>query len=213
MTDAELAILSLVDEAPRHGYEIQQAIEARGMRQWTAIGFSSVYYLLNKLERQGLLESRLTHSARGPARKVYQITQAGRGVLQTALVDLLSVPRNQGMSLALGLANIAVLRPEQARNALDTYEASLQARIADVAERRARQLAEHPDSPLHILAVFDHALTLAQAELNWLRAFRTAWEGRVPPVTVQDAPPPAADSAPTKHPPARTERLPRQDQK
>jgi len=212
MTDAELAILSLVAEAPRHGYEIQQAIEARGMRQWTAIGFSSVYYLLNKLERQGLLESRLMHSERGPARKVYRITQAGHGVLQTALMDLLSVPRDLGMSLALGLANITVLRPEQARNALDSYEAGLQARITDLSERRAHQIAEHPDSPLHILAVFDHALTLSQAELNWLRGFRAAWEEHAPPPAGPTASPFAADPAPTKHPPARTERLPRQDQ-
>ena len=32
MTNAELAILSLVVETPRHGYEIEQVIEERGMR-------------------------------------------------------------------------------------------------------------------------------------------------------------------------------------
>ena len=59
MTNAELAILSLVAEQPRHGYEIEQVIEARGMRDWTEVGFSSIYYLLNKLEKAGLVESRL----------------------------------------------------------------------------------------------------------------------------------------------------------
>ncbi|MFL7891509.1 MAG: PadR family transcriptional regulator, partial [Anaerolineales bacterium] len=48
MTNAELAILSLIAEQPRHGYDIEQAIVARGMRDWTEIGFSSIYYLLNK---------------------------------------------------------------------------------------------------------------------------------------------------------------------
>ena len=51
MTNAELAILSLIGESPRHGYEIEQVIEARGMREWTEIGFSSIYYLLKKLEK------------------------------------------------------------------------------------------------------------------------------------------------------------------
>ena len=50
MTNPELAILSLIAEKPRHGYDIEQVIEARGMREWTEIGFSSIYYLLNKLE-------------------------------------------------------------------------------------------------------------------------------------------------------------------
>jgi DNA-binding PadR family transcriptional regulator len=43
MTNAELAILSLVAEQPRHGYEIEQVIEEREMREWTEIGFSSIY--------------------------------------------------------------------------------------------------------------------------------------------------------------------------
>ncbi len=51
MTPAELAILSLLAEQPRHGYGIEQVIDERGMREWTAIGFSSIYYLLNKLEQ------------------------------------------------------------------------------------------------------------------------------------------------------------------
>ena len=54
LTNAELAILSLVAETPRHGYEIEQVIERRGMREWTEVGFSSIYYLLKKLETDGL---------------------------------------------------------------------------------------------------------------------------------------------------------------
>jgi DNA-binding PadR family transcriptional regulator len=70
LTNAELAILSLIAEQPRHGYEIEGVIEARGMRDWTEIGFSSIYYLLNKLEKDGLVASQLTASrGRGPARE------------------------------------------------------------------------------------------------------------------------------------------------
>ena len=59
MTNAELAILSLIAEVPSHGYKIEQTIETRGMREWTEIGFSSIYYLLKKLEKAGLMESQL----------------------------------------------------------------------------------------------------------------------------------------------------------
>jgi len=78
MTNAELAILSLISETPRHGYEIEQIIEKRGMREWTEIGFSSIYYLLNKLEKAGQVESQLIPTqGRGSARRVYQITAGG----------------------------------------------------------------------------------------------------------------------------------------
>lgn len=56
MTNAEFALISLLAEAPLHGYGVEQVIEQRGMRQWTEIGFSSIYFLLKKLESRGLIE-------------------------------------------------------------------------------------------------------------------------------------------------------------
>ena len=46
LTPAELTLLGLLAEKPRHGYELEEVIIARGMRDWTEIGFSSIYYLL-----------------------------------------------------------------------------------------------------------------------------------------------------------------------
>ena len=57
LTNSELAILGLVAEHPRYGYQVEQDIAARGMREWTEIGFSSIYYVLNKLEAAGWLAS------------------------------------------------------------------------------------------------------------------------------------------------------------
>ena len=64
MTNKELAILGLVAEGPGYGYQIEQVIEERGMRNWTEIGFSSIYYILNKLEKEGWLTSELRSSNR-----------------------------------------------------------------------------------------------------------------------------------------------------
>jgi len=46
-----------VAEQPKHGYQIEQDITTRGMREWTEIGFSSIYYVLNKLEADSWLAS------------------------------------------------------------------------------------------------------------------------------------------------------------
>jgi len=77
MTSAELAVLSLIVEKPRHGYEIEQVIQERGMREWTEVGFSSIYYLLRRMEQRGLIVGGLQQAERGPARKVYRPTPAG----------------------------------------------------------------------------------------------------------------------------------------
>ncbi|SBT43540.1 hypothetical protein [Micromonospora auratinigra] len=55
LTPAELTLLGLVIERPRHGYDPERVVAQRGVREWTDIGFSSIYYLLAELERRGLL--------------------------------------------------------------------------------------------------------------------------------------------------------------
>ena len=53
LTDAEMLVLGLVAEMPRHGYQLDQVIEERGMRKWTQIGFSSIYYVLEQARKDG----------------------------------------------------------------------------------------------------------------------------------------------------------------
>ncbi len=82
MTNIELAILSLLAEKSRHGYEIEQTIEERGMREWTEIGFSSIYYILKKCLQAGWVEETLLPSeSKGPGKKVYKLTESGSGSL------------------------------------------------------------------------------------------------------------------------------------
>ena len=58
LTDAELMILGLLAEMPRHGYELEQVIEKRALREWTEIGFSSIYFVLGKLEKSKLVSAK-----------------------------------------------------------------------------------------------------------------------------------------------------------
>ncbi len=191
MTDAELVLLSLVAEGPQHGYQIQQAIDERGLREWTAIGFSSVYYVLNKLEHDGLLSSKLAPSERGPTRKVYQLTDAGRRILQTAIADLLSTPHDLGSDFVLGLANMHHLRPDQVRHALDAYESRLRSHVAELNRARSERTHNPKIQPLAIRAIYDYSLRLALTELEWLAEFRQAWEAEAPPAAPSPRPFPA----------------------
>src|SRR3990172_9418645 len=172
MTDAELTILSLVAEGPRYGYEIQQLIDQRGLREWLTIGFSSIYYILNKLERQNMLTSTLRADGRGPARKVYEITEAGRGVLQTAIADLLRHPRALGSGFELGLVNLNALKTQHAYKVLTYHRDDLQHRLEAVEKSWDRhQQEDDPNMADHIRALFTHSVALMAAELDWLNTF------------------------------------------
>lgn len=165
MTNAELAILSLTAEAPRHGYEIEKIIEARGMREWTEIGFSSIYYLLKKLEQAGLVKSeRVATKGRGGSRTIYQITDNGRTALHTATLEAISQPKNSYPSILLGIANLPILSAEETVTALRSYHDGLTERAAHI---RAQLEAQRP-LPNHIELLFSYSLMTITAEKNWI---------------------------------------------
>ncbi|MFF8590924.1 helix-turn-helix transcriptional regulator [Streptomyces sp. NPDC015220] len=70
-----LYLLKLLDEAPRHGYEVIRLLEERFQGLY-APSAGTVYPRLAKLETEGLV----THTTEG-GRKVYAITDAGRAEL------------------------------------------------------------------------------------------------------------------------------------
>lgn len=181
MTDAELTILSLVSEKPSMGHQIQEYIDERGLREWLTIGFSSVYYILNKLEKQNLISSILRPERRGPARKIYTISEAGRGVLQTAVSHLLSQPRSLGSGFELGLANLHALKPHQVYRELSYHRDDLKYQLALVEKSWERHQADDTESVAeHISALYTHSIVLMRAEIKWLEQFITDWKARYP---------------------------------
>lgn len=169
VSNAELALLSLVAEQPRHAYEIEQVIESRNMRYWTEIGFSSIYRVLSNLEAKGWLVAKLEPpQGRGPARKVYRLTAAGEDAWQEAALNSLAKPQRKYSSFLLGLDNLGALPPEQVQNAVQTYLEDQQA----VYEQLHAAVQVHPmrqDFP--IASFFDYMLHQLAAEIDWLKEF------------------------------------------
>jgi DNA-binding PadR family transcriptional regulator len=166
LTNAELAILSLLAEAPRHGYEIEGLIEARHMRDWTEIGFSSIYYILNKLEKGGLVSAQRQPSpGGGPDRKVYQLTVGGRAAWQAAALDLLAGPGHAPSATMLGLASV----PQLDRAAVLTSLASRRDGLIARRDRIQERMAETTNDTAH--AMFELSLALITAELDWLERY------------------------------------------
>lgn len=77
-----LYLLSLLDEAPRHGYELIQALTARFGGTYSPSA-GTIYPRLAKLEEEGLV----TKAVDG-RKTVYQITDAGRAELEARRPEL-----------------------------------------------------------------------------------------------------------------------------
>jgi PadR family transcriptional regulator PadR len=78
---AELLILSLLENRPRHGYEISKLIEARseGVLRFNVASF---YPLLYRLEQRGFIEGRWVEKAGQRRRRYYRLTPQGRKMLK-----------------------------------------------------------------------------------------------------------------------------------
>lgn len=77
---AELLILSLVEDLPRHGYDIGRLIELRS-RGVLRFNVASLYPLLYRLEKRGWIRGRWVEKAGQRRRRYYRLTAAGRKVL------------------------------------------------------------------------------------------------------------------------------------
>jgi PadR family transcriptional regulator len=77
---AELLILALVEDRPRHGYDIGKLIETRsdGALRFNA---ASLYPLLYRLEKRDWIEGRWVEKSGQRRRRLYRLTAEGRKVL------------------------------------------------------------------------------------------------------------------------------------
>jgi DNA-binding PadR family transcriptional regulator len=76
----EYVILAGLVRKPRSGYDLTQWMQ-RETSHYFAVGHNRIYPALTGLERDGLVVHEVVPSDRGPERKVYSITEAGREAL------------------------------------------------------------------------------------------------------------------------------------
>ncbi|MEV4630823.1 PadR family transcriptional regulator [Micromonospora sp. NPDC049523] len=76
----DMCLLALLAKEPAHGYELVRRVEAAG---FDAVGYGTIYPLLTRMRRLGLVADELQASPSGPPRKVYALTDAGRDRLRT----------------------------------------------------------------------------------------------------------------------------------
>ena len=75
----EGCVLSIVARGETYGYEILSVLEDAGFE---ALGEGTLYPVLTRLDKNGLIECRRAKSPLGPIRKYYSVTEKGREELR-----------------------------------------------------------------------------------------------------------------------------------
>ena len=73
-----MCLLSIIEEEASYGYEMVSKLRERGL---DLASEGSIYPLLSRLQKQGMIEGYLVQSSEGPARKYYRMSESGRETL------------------------------------------------------------------------------------------------------------------------------------
>ena len=160
-SDADIVVLSLLAEQPRHGYDLDRVIEQRGYRQWTSLAFSSVYYLLKRLSERGLLEPDQRSQGR---RTVFRVTEAGRRELRQAAGERVLAPAPPSAGVLPALNAYSRLDDPALAALLAQRAEALLGRLDELRALRAQVDEEHA------LAIFDYEILRQEADLAWTRS-------------------------------------------
>jgi DNA-binding PadR family transcriptional regulator len=186
------ALLGLLAQRPRHGYELRAAFEALvgGKESWD-VKPAQIYSTLGRLEAARLIEELMVEKEGGPERRVYGLTDAGRSELEGWFQRSQADEHQRDaffvkimLSLASGQAS--------PRKLIRIQRAALYKRLHGVTE--ARQTAD-PKRQLAYILLLDKVVMHLEADLRWLDMI----EARLDDVKRQ--PLPAPEPRPRGRPP------------
>jgi PadR family transcriptional regulator, regulatory protein PadR len=79
--DLDALVLAILEQGPSHGYDISRRIEAECEGE-VRLQDGQLYPILHRLENEGWIVARWVPQEGKPARKVYSLTDDGRGTLE-----------------------------------------------------------------------------------------------------------------------------------
>jgi DNA-binding PadR family transcriptional regulator len=169
----EVVVLGLLEEGPVHGYDLLERFRDRSMGFWVEVGKASVYQTLRRLELGGFVAGRAQDGTDGPDRRVFRITVAGRRRLREDAAELAMelAPFETGAGTAMGI--VSALPAADAKVVADAREQTLRDLLEGITAERSRHAAERGPARAISDAMLGRQQALVQAELEWLRSFRS----------------------------------------
>ncbi|MCB8967647.1 MAG: helix-turn-helix transcriptional regulator [Chloroflexota bacterium] len=178
------AILGLLANRPRHGYELHDAFEAMvgGEQNWD-IKPAQVYTTLSRLEKKGLVIEDGIEQAGGPEKHIYTVTAAGLTELQEWFAQpVLSDRRRDEFFLKLMLS--LTIPDADPRRLIYVQRAGLYKELHTLTAQRSQV---DPQTELAYLLLMDQAIMHLEADLRWLEMV----EARLDEICRQPVPEPS----------------------
>jgi DNA-binding PadR family transcriptional regulator len=159
------AILGLLAQKPRHGYELHAAFSAVvGGGNWD-VKPAQIYTTLERLEESGLVQTKSDlGEGREPARRIYAITRDGRDALKDWFTDGVPTEHQRDeffVKLMIGL----VSGEADPTRVIQTQRSKLYQELHDATAQRD---GYNPHFEMAQILLLDKATMHLEADLRWL---------------------------------------------
>ncbi|MDJ0960482.1 MAG: PadR family transcriptional regulator [Acidimicrobiia bacterium] len=156
----DLAILGLLRDVPRHGYELKQQLAELGF--WK-VSFGSLYPALRRLEKRGQIEA-LRATGR---RKAYRLTEEGHEAFQVMLREESDEPE-EDRRFNLRLAFFRYLEPALRITTLERRRRQLVDLLVDSRRTLREAQARRGTIDRYTLALMERTVRSTEADIAWL---------------------------------------------
>lgn len=179
------AVLGLLAQRPRHGYELRAAFQALvgGEENWD-VKPAQIYTTLTRLEQGGFVAEDSVEQDTGPEKRIYAITLAGRKTLNEWFACGIE-PEHQHDEFFLKVMIGLVSGTADPYRLIQTQRAYLFQELHDITEQRRQA---DPSRELAKILLLDKAVMHLEADLRWLDMI----EGRLDDIKHQPLPEPEA---------------------
>jgi DNA-binding PadR family transcriptional regulator len=165
----DFAILGLLMEHPRHGYELRRALGELGF--WK-VSFGSLYPSLRRLEKRGAIEATKVSGRR----KAYRITADGRQVFDTLLqANPEATETDRGFQVRL--AFLGHLPPARRIQVMDRRRRELSAQLKTAREILIEARSATKNEDRYRIALMEHSMQSTEADIAWLDGLVAAERG------------------------------------
>jgi DNA-binding PadR family transcriptional regulator len=159
------AILGLLAQHPRHGYELHAALEAMvGGEQVWDVKPAQIYTTLARLEDGGLVAQGSIEKDGGPEKRIYAITPAGDQEL-CAWFTRPVVNHAQQDEFYLKIVLCLATRQAEPQQVLHVQRVYL---YRELHELTARKAEADPRHELALILLYDQTIMHIEADLRWL---------------------------------------------
>ncbi|MCB8815455.1 PadR family transcriptional regulator [Desulfosporosinus shakirovi] len=162
------AILGILKEAPRHGYELKSIFDARIGNFWN-LNYGQIYTTLDRLDKEGLVSGTEEEQSFRPDKKVYDISPQGVRELERWLQEPATKPRALRDELFIKLVFISRENPELALQLLERQTQIYMEQMRELTETKYR-LSKGGINRENMMTdlLTDAALYHAEADVRWL---------------------------------------------